>query len=211
MGVDDIEQLGLIERGLFPLYDGKEWNFYNTKDELIFGGFDAVSACGNGVAAVQKNGKWSLVDREGKDLTGETYTDVCMDGKGVVFRNDRIFVHNGKLWQMIDKTGEVYGDAYEAVHLFNDATYAAVCVKGKWGFVDKDGNVVIEPQFEDAGSFSGGLAAVMKDGLWGFVDQEGTVVVEPQFEDARDFNTKGCAFVFLDGQWKLLRLYKFNH
>ena len=31
---------------------------------------------------------------------------------------------------------------------------AAVCINGKWGFVDEKENVVIEPQFTDAKDFN---------------------------------------------------------
>jgi len=43
----------------------------------------------------------------------------------------------------------------------------------RWGFIDKVGNFVIEPQFAYAGSFSDGLARVRIDGRrWGFIDRQ---------------------------------------
>ena len=82
---------------------------------------------------------------------------------------------------------------------------------GKWGFVDKDGEKVINPQYEDARSFANGFAAVKKNGLWGFINTEGKIVIEFQFDGARDFNSNGCVFVLTDSEWELLRLYKSNH
>ena len=53
----------------------------------------------------------------------------------------------------------------------------------KYGFIDKNGKVVIELQFDDeidiAGSFIAGLACVRKDGKEGFIDKNGKVVIEP--------------------------------
>ena len=53
----------------------------------------------------------------------------------------------------------------------------------KYGFIDKSGKMVIEPQFDDeidiAGSFIAGLACVRKDGKEGFIDKNGKVVIEP--------------------------------
>lgn len=212
LGVDNVVQVGLIENGMFSLYDGEKWYFYNDEHQKIFGGFDEVSAIGNGIAAVKSNGQWQLVDRTGADLTGKTYASVAMDEKLVVFRNDRLFVSDGIKYQMISSSGEVVGSgSYEDVRIFNDSTYAAVKINGKWGFIDKDGTVKIEPQYEDARSFANGMAAVMQDGLWGFINADGEMVIEPQFEDARDFNSNGCVFIFIDSEWKLLRLYKTNH
>ena len=58
----------------------------------------------------------------------------------------------------------------------------------KYGFIDKSGKVVIEPQFDNVSAFSEGLAKVEKDDKWGFIDKNGKVVVEPQFDDAEPFS-----------------------
>ena len=89
--------------------------------------------------------------------------------------------------------------------------YAAVKVDGKWGFVDKTGKMVIEPQFADAHSFANGYAAIKKNGKWGFIDENGEIVIRAQFEDARDFNDKGNVFVKDGTQWRLLELLRNNY
>ena len=58
----------------------------------------------------------------------------------------------------------------------------------KYGFIDKSGKMVIEPQFDGASDFSEGLAQVEKDGKWGFIDKSGKVVIEPQFDWVSDFS-----------------------
>lgn len=53
---------------------------------------------------------------------------------------------------------------------------------GKYGFVDKDGNVVVDYQYDDAteqNSF--GFAGIKKDGVWGSIDRTGAVVQEPTY------------------------------
>lgn len=212
LGVENVCQLGPIENGLFTLFDGEKWHIYNSDGEKKFGDFDEASAILNGIVAGQQNGDWRLYDRNGEDITGKAYKILAMDGKKAVCRNDRIFVSDGTKYTMITSTGEMVGKSgYEDVRIFNDATWAAVKLNGKWGFVDKDGTVQIQPQYEDARSFANGLAAVKREGLWGYIDTTGELVIAPQFEDAREFNAKGCAFVCIDGEWKLLRLYRTNH
>ena len=66
---------------------------------------------------------------------------------------------------------------------------AAVYLADKgWGYIDKTGKVVIEPQFEMAGSFSEGLAGVEIDGKSGFIDKTGQIVIEPQYDVVSKFN-----------------------
>ena len=52
----------------------------------------------------------------------------------------------------------------------------------RWGYVDTSGTMAIEPQFEEAFFFTGGLANVSpkldKDvlGTWGYIDRSGKLV-----------------------------------
>jgi len=70
----------------------------------------------------------------------------------------------------------------------------------KYGFIDKSGKVVIEPQFDRAGSFSEGFAWVKKDDKWGFTDKNGKVVIGPQFDLVGDFS-EGLALVKIGFIW----------
>ena len=53
----------------------------------------------------------------------------------------------------------------------------------KYGFVDKDGNEVVECTYDDARTQNAyGYAAVQKDGKWGAIEQTGKVVVETTYD-----------------------------
>jgi hypothetical protein len=74
------------------------------------------------------------------------------------------------------------------------------------GLVDKNGTIVVKPQYTTIGSFKEGLAVVTKpknvplkrapghtrsyqnDELFGYIDKTGKVVIEPRFEFAKAFN-----------------------
>lgn len=71
---------------------------------------------------------------------------------------------------------------------------------GKYGFVDRDGKIVINPQFDRAGDFAEGLAPVRLGNKWGFVGTDGKYTVNPQFDDAGGF-VDGLAAVRLGDQW----------
>ena len=48
--------------------------------------------------------------------------------------------------------------------------------------------VVIQPQFEQAASFSEGLAQVKIGDQWGYINKTGKLVIQPQFEQAESFS-----------------------
>src|SRR5690349_20692199 len=74
-----------------------------------------------------------------------------------------------------------------------------VVVGDRWGFIDKGGKMVINAQFERAGSFSEGLAEV-RLGRWGYVDGSGKIVINPQFDRASPFSD-GLAAVEFGSRW----------
>jgi hypothetical protein len=49
----------------------------------------------------------------------------------------------------------------------------------KWGYIDRDGNLVIEMKFDDAESFHNGIARVEIDDKYGYIDKTGSYVWEP--------------------------------
>ena len=59
---------------------------------------------------------------------------------------------------------------------------AVVWLDEKWGFINKRGELVAQPQFELAGAPSEGLAPVKLNDLWGFIDTSGKIVIQPQFQ-----------------------------
>jgi hypothetical protein len=65
--------------------------------------------------------------------------------------------------------------------------------KTQWGFVDKTGQKIINPQFAAVNKFKEELCAVKTDnGKWGFIDQSGKFIINPQFDEISDF-TDGLA------------------
>src|SRR2546428_11275103 len=68
----------------------------------------------------------------------------------------------------------------------------------KWGYIDKTGKMIIQPQFEDIRFFSEGLACVTVDGKkYGYIDKTGSFVITPQYDAALSFSN-GRAAVQID-------------
>ena len=71
---------------------------------------------------------------------------------------------------------------------------------GRYGYVNRAGKFVLEPQYEEALPYSDFIAAVKKDGKWGYINGEGKFVIEPRFENAFLFSD-GAAAVEESGKW----------
>ena len=63
----------------------------------------------------------------------------------------------------------------------NDTLYP-ISSGGKWGYVNVNGKMVIDPQYDLAYGFYEELAAVVKDNKMGYINNKGEYVIEPQFE-----------------------------
>lgn len=211
--IENCVDLGASIENILPASDNGDYSYYNRDfEKVIEQSYTYASAMNGGIAAVNENGNWYLIDGEGNKLT-KAYDSIVTDDKGIAYRNERAFVKNANKVSMIDSQGNLIGaQTYEDAKLFfqTDA-FAAVKIGEKWGFVDKNGEIVIEPEYTDARSFSNGYAAVEKNGQWGFIDTDGKLVIGCRFKEARDFNESGNVFVSVDGRWKLLKLIKNNY
>ena len=70
---------------------------------------------------------------------------------------------------------------------------------GKWGYINRKGEYVINPQFEDADFFSDGLAKIRtRDGKTGYINKKGEYVIPATYKNGTAFSD-GLAFVVSDG------------
>lgn len=111
---------------------------------------------------------------------------------------ERTADENG-LWGFMENGRWVIEPKYDDVGEFLN-NMAAVCMAGKWGYVNRDGVQVIPYKFEYAGEFTSHLAPVSMMGKFGYVDKRGNVVIPYKFDGARPFH-EGYAAVSIAGKW----------
>ena len=73
-----------------------------------------------------------------------------------------------------------------------------VCIDGKWGYADKDGNTEVKPQYTAAYAFNediNDVAPAAVDGKFGYIRKDGEFATEPQYSFAGSFSAKGLARV----------------
>ncbi len=130
----------------------------------------------NGHAIVCNNESYYLIDATGAELAHLYCNNAITD-------DNLIMIERDNLWGWCDHTGkETIVPQYETIRPFGSASVAPVKIKGKWAYIDRNGEIAIKRQFTDAYPFVDGYAAVKAGSLWGFINEKGTYVINPQYE-----------------------------
>lgn len=92
---------------------------------------------------------------------------------------DYIKIYNEKESKYISKEGK----ELKNTEVYSDNKLFTKMQDGKWGFVDINGNLIVDYKYDKATEFNKyGFAAVKKDGKWGSINEQGQEVIEPKFE-----------------------------
>lgn len=193
--------------------DGKYGFVNNTLQVPDTLPYDNASNFKNGVAAVCKDGKWALISSDGSYITECIYEDILLDEFDTCINNGVIFVKSNSKYYMVNALGEKISEtAFDDACPFVGDYPAAVCVNGKWGFVDATGAYVIEPEYDGAKSFNIGLGAVLVDGKWGYITTGKEFRIQPTFYDCKPFSANGITAVkeTEDGMWEYIKLLAYD-
>ena len=175
-----------FSEGLAPVNINGVWGFIDKSGKYkIKPKYGWALSFTEGLAVVNigglKEGKWGFIDKEGKVII-EPKFDIAWP-----FSNGVAEVKANGLYLHIDKSGKTV--KIEWAERFPEGLYPVKYTK--WGYLDKSGKIVIDPNFDMAFRFSKGIAVVVVDGKWGFINPSGDFVIEPGFAEI-DFAHKFC-------------------
>jgi len=69
-----------------------------------------------------------------------------------------------------------------------------ICIGGKFGYINAQGELVIAPKLDYANDFdANGLAQIQENGLWGYINTKGEMVIAPKFDGVGGFAANGLA------------------
>jgi hypothetical protein len=193
--------------GMAAFESSGKFGYIDIFGQKVLGDYAFASTFSHGFAAVCDEKGWYIIDIEGESMMNTRYKSVKLDEKNTIGSGAFCFVYKDGDWIILDTKSWKLGMAkFEDARAPTGDNIAAVRQDGVWGFVDKNGSLLIKPKYEDATSFSCGLAAVKQGGLWGYIDLEGHTVIDFVFEDANRFSDNGMAPVKINGKWKYIKL-----
>ena len=202
----DAIAFGNFENNRLALHTTDGWIMANGDLKTASTVYEELGMFSEGYAAAKKDGKWGVVDRDDAWLIEPIYDGVVTDELGRCYGQNVVFVRRGGKAILLSDGEEIA--SFDNALPFADG-WAAVKQNGKWGFVDTQGQFLIEPQFDDALSFGQHLAAVKVGGLWGYVNVYGKIVIEPQYREVKSFH-HGSAPVLTQDGWKFITLIEYE-
>ena len=196
MVISFCEEIEHFKEGISKVKFKGKYHFLNIDGKPIGhdreGYENAICFC-EGFAAVKKNGKWGFIDKYGKTVIDFTYDSVgnFSDGMAYFTKGETIGFIDGSGKELIPRHVNYWGkyECYKEFEDFHEGLAAARSDLG-WGYIDKEGKVVIECQFDEAGDFINGVATVRKyvSDLYAGIDTSCKIIKhyeEPSDEDTR--------------------------
>ena len=148
--------------------------------------FLGVNYFSEGLARVRIGDKWGYINQVGEIVIEPQFERAGHFSEGLgrlpAVEGLAVVVINYRTVGYINREGIFYSNEVS----FSEGL-ARVRIGDKWGYINQISEIVIKPQFDDAGDFSEGLSPVKIGGKYGYINQIGEIVIKPQFDDAGIF------------------------
>jgi hypothetical protein len=156
----------------------------------------------NGIARAQLKNGWGFINKADQAVIGFRFKNVENFSEGVAL------VSSGLGWGFIDlKDHEVYPRTADRVYELQEGLAAATNGSGKYGFINKNGDVVVNYKYDETGYFNEGMSRVglivnnrIHADKFGFIDKTGKEVIPLIYDKVGSFS-EGFAKVLYNGKW----------
>mgnify|MGYP000295574666 CR=1 FL=1 len=223
-GFDSIKQILANQENAVIFMKSDKCGVMNTNGEvLIDAQYDSLKETKVGMFIASKDGKYGIINSNKEEKLPFEYSSITFSEKADLYVaedsnfNAKILNSNldekatgilselneskGYLKLRVDDGYKYYNFKFEEKKesdTFTSRTLFLSKKDGKYGFVDKDGKVVVDYIYDDAMEQNDyGFAAVKKDGKWGSIDGKGNVVQEPTY------NLDDYLLIDFIGRWHL--------
>ena len=195
-----------FHEGLARVYKGDKYGFIDKMgNEIIPCVYEQLMEADpnfhDGLALVHQGEKYFFINKEGKEAFPYNYDTGLnfSDGLALVRKDRKCGYIDTKGNEVIALTDKYYGTS------FHDGLAAVGNNDGKYGFIDKKGELVIPMSFDvDEGGvtseFHEGYAVVCKNEKYGYIDKSGKEVIPCNYDAAFNFS-EGMALVIKEGKF----------
>lgn len=181
--------------------DGNDfYGMINGKyEEVVPCIYEKINQFEDGVSVARLNGKYAVINTEGSIIKHLNYTNI------LDFSEDgfaKAYIDNFECY--INRQGEAQCSLYEYIGYWEDYDLALVKRDGKYGYMNKNFEEVVECKYNAIRGFSDGLARVERGGLYGYVDNTGKVIIPLEYDNTDYDFYKGIVKVNKNGKWGVI-------
>lgn len=156
---------------------GLKWGYIDKsgKFEIDYIYDQAMDFQDNKLAVVTIDGMSGIIDASGKYIVKPKYNYI---GE---FSDNRAIVNDSKEFKVIDEKGTVLFKSDNYIGYYQDgvAVFADLDKNSQWiyGYVDKQGKIIIKPQYKSAGNFKKGRAVIqIDDNEYAIINKSGEIL-----------------------------------
>ena len=196
--VGDYNEFGVAEVTI----NGK-YGCINEDNEIVIPAeYDELLPDSDGWIMVSKNGLSGYMRYDGTIIIPAVYTQLEKKERN---SRDLLPVIMDNTMQLFDDEGRPY---YSQVGTISDNGLVPALMSdatGLWGYMNTDGETVIDPWYTDAASFdSYGLAIAKKGEYYGCINELEVTVVPFEYDEIKPFNKSGYALVRNGEVWNYI-------
>ena len=207
--LEDDEEISDINEDEFVIIVDNQFGIINSqKEELIEPSFDFLEHAYGDYYIAGNDEKYGVVDIEGNEVIELKYENVTYRRDAAIFECENedyttdiydntcefkvtgtiseVNMENSYIRIRVDDEYKYYNLLFEEktnVELLTNNTLFLVKQDGKYGYVNKEGEQVVDCIYDDALEQNRfGFCAVQQDGLWGVLKSDGTVILEPSVD-----------------------------
>ena len=196
------------DNGVIFEKDGKCGLMKLTGEVKIPAQYDSLVEADDGILIAKKDGKAGIIDLENKEKVEFKYATIKYYESADIYQledesakskilNDKFEQKLEGIFILFDEKNGYFevrvGDEYKYYNfnceekkvqdVLTENTLFLSKKDGKYGYVDKDGNVVVDYKYDDAKEQNScGFAAVKQGNKWGAIDSKGNIAVEPTYD-----------------------------
>jgi hypothetical protein len=171
----------------------EKWGFIdkNGKEAIPYR-FVRARQFSEGMAPVEEQSSWLFIDGTGTPVPGLSGFE---DAKS--FSDGLAPVQVGEKWRYITPKGDhgFFREFYRASSFSGRLAAVQQEENGKYGFIDRSGEYIVKPTFDDAKPFAEGLAAVRWNKRWGYIRTSGEIKIANVFPLSAENFADGLAAV----------------
>ena len=168
------------------------WGYIDKKGKFAISPvYSKAQDFSEGVAWVQlEDQPPALIDKKGKvvlQMDSLIAASPFHDGIAGI----KVWSQNQILTLFIDKKGNSVAETMpgeEIIPLINDGLYAFKNGDEKWGYKNKKGEIVINPQFDNTLYFVDGMSVISMGDKWGAIDKKGEIIINTLY-DALEYDS----------------------